>query len=687
MNNNYKIYFDIDNTLTDYTGGLKKLNLTPRDTTKDEYEHFWSEAEWLPLSQNMIKFSQKYFPTEILTASPDYPSPKNGKLKWIKNNIGNIPVIFTKSGKEKGRYANKNTILIDDKQENINHFVKQGGIGILFKNNPEEVVDKLLYYLKNPPIKENDFFGLKEHIRSLSNEGIEPIIFTDKKHNYKKSFSHKLYDTLNEITLNTSNAVSVVGNEYKGEFDIDVATYEYVVQKFDKIFDDGLLYNISFSPKGIEIDVPMGTTSPKNFIKILSTMYKIILDFIEKVKPKYLGISSKDNGEDKNYHMLYNRLTSNNNIPGYFKKNSNLNLTTPDGDSGRIIVLKKKLSSSESNIPLNEGQLTDRQLLLDQIKSLTKYMIDKGMNIQPLPKLKIIDNDEENANDFFGKTGYYDPNNNVIVVYTLNRLPKEVVKTICHEMIHRIQNNENRLNGITTTNINEDDYLREIEREAYEQGGLIFREWENHQKKPLNEGRYDKLTTMISSDIFKKWKQGFEAGKKYAILDTFYEGGDVKLTVVAKIFFIPGFKKYRVDGSMGEDGETLLVDFKIDPTYLPDFWEDISMDLRDVVRHEIEHSTQTSNPTNSRLWKYMEDDTLARKMINAKLISKSNYFKLKKEVDANLQGLYLKAKKSKQPFSKLVNDYLDLQDITPEQKEEILNIWRNRIPALSLPKI
>jgi hypothetical protein len=36
-------------------------------------------------------------------------------------------------------------------------------------------------------------------------------------------------------------------------------------------------------------------------------------------------------------------------------------------------------------------------------------MLDKGMNIKPLPKVKFIDNDVENAKDFFGKTAYYDP--------------------------------------------------------------------------------------------------------------------------------------------------------------------------------------------------------------------------------------------------------------------------------------
>jgi hypothetical protein len=42
-----------------------------------------------------------------------------------------------------------------------------------------------------------------------------------------------------------------------------------------------------------------------------------------------------------------------------------------------------------------------------------------------------------------------------------------------------MQNLENRLKHINTTNINEDDYLKELEREAYEKGNMLFREWEN----------------------------------------------------------------------------------------------------------------------------------------------------------------------------------------------------------------
>ena len=43
----------------------------------------------------------------------------------------------------------------------------------------------------------------------------------------------------------------------------------------------------------------------------------------------------------------------------------------------------------------------------------------------------------------------------------------------------------------------------------------------------------------------------------------------------------------------------------------------------------------------------MENDQLIRNLIDAKLLSPSQYFKLEKEIDANLQGMYFRAKKKK----------------------------------------
>jgi cytidyltransferase-like protein len=114
--------------------------------------------------------------------------------------------------------------------------------------------------------------------------------------------------------------------------------------------------------------------------------------------------------------------------------------------------------------------------------SLTKYMIDNGMNVKPLPKLIIIKNDLENANNILGKTAHYDPNNCSITLFTLNRHPKDILRSYAHEMIHRIQDNEGRLNNINTTNTNEDGNLEELEKEAYLNGNMTFRNWEDSIK-------------------------------------------------------------------------------------------------------------------------------------------------------------------------------------------------------------
>ena len=108
-------------------------------------------------------------------------------------------------------------------------------------------------------------------------------------------------------------------------------------------------------------------------------------------------------------------------------------------------------------------------------------MIDEGMNILPLPEVKLR-RDEPNAANFFGKTAYYDPNNKEVVLYIEGRHPKDVCRSFTHEMVHHIQNLEGRLGNITTSNTNEDGDLLELEKEAYLLGNITFRNWEDKQK-------------------------------------------------------------------------------------------------------------------------------------------------------------------------------------------------------------
>ena len=148
-----------------------------------------------------------------------------------------------------------------------------------------------------------------------------------------------------------------------------------------------------------------------------------------------------------------------------------------------------KTNRSSPKLRVNENASYSQQInIIEKIAELTNYMIKKGMNIEPLPSMEFIDGDSENAKDFFGKTAYYDPNRKHIVLYTEGRHPKDIVRSYAHEMIHHIQNLEDRLGDISTTNTQEDDNLNDIEAEANLKGTMTFRNWTDSTKKEkLNE--------------------------------------------------------------------------------------------------------------------------------------------------------------------------------------------------------
>ena len=489
--------------------------------------------------------------------------------------------------------------------------------------------------------------------------------------------------------------------------------------------------------------------------------------------------------------------------------------------------------------------------IVEKCAQLSNHMIQKGYKITPLPGLKVIDSDVDNSQDFFGKTAYYDPNEQLIVLYTQGRHPKDIVRSYAHEMIHHIQNIEDRLGNIVTTNTTEDDHLEDIEREAYEEGNIAFRNWtdslqegkggadtswtgadnetitlqdileltkdikivnlpteklapivlnwddnpeeierisqvkistqypilvmvdeqnkiqwildgnhraqkalraktktiptklikpsnlnskarkillgiideanlkgtmtfrnwadslqEKKNKDPfglnafayelarlgeetLNEGRYDKFTNELSRLAFELIKDGYDVGRK-VVDETFSVGPadedpdivsndfefdfNVQATYTDDTYTVDGGANAGYDDEGDEITPLLTVRFEI-PKNID--WQRVSFDIKDVIRHELEHLTQSG--LNVRPGKQMDDDQFIRDMIDADFLPKSDYFKLEKEVDAMLQGLYLKAKKSRRPFKDVIASYLSTQPLSTEDKESILNLWRKRI--------
>ena len=114
---------------------------------------------------------------------------------------------------------------------------------------------------------------------------------------------------------------------------------------------------------------------------------------------------------------------------------------------------------------------------------LYKTAKDK-FNIQKAPKVFLRQN-EENAEKIFGRTAYYDPEESTIVIFITNRHPKDILRSYCHELIHHVQNERGDLmkgDSLSPKYDQEDKHMREMEKEAYLEGNLLLRDFEDNFK-------------------------------------------------------------------------------------------------------------------------------------------------------------------------------------------------------------
>jgi hypothetical protein len=157
--------------------------------------------------------------------------------------------------------------------------------------------------------------------------------------------------------------------------------------------------------------------------------------------------------------------------------------------------------------------------------------------------------------------------------------------------------------------------------------------------------------------------------------------------------WIQGLDDFRVGGDAYNETKRTSADlplieirFELDPADYPNILSGIAMELRDTLRHEIEHTTQSGwNTIDS---KYLPSDMRQRNKIQSGERRPAEYFLLKKEIPAMIQGMYLKAKKKREPFKMVVDEYLGRWvangTITDQEKQRIIDTWRTYLPKLGI---
>ena len=239
----------------------------------------------------------------------------------------------------------------------------------------------------------------------------------------------------------------------------------------------------------------------------------------------------------------------------------------------------------------------------------------------------------------------------------------------------------------------------------------------------LKEGMYDRLVGQINKDVFKTIKaamagsgtqekpkkfKGYEvrkdpipttkigdmlnAEKRYLYVGEYNDDvSGVEVEVQLKFAVTEdgvGKGKFYIDGSAETDDEypSIEVQIAVHPEDGEKMFSKIQPVLRDLIRHEIEHLTHGRGSVGAKSSKVMRGDLAMRAKIRGNEENYYKYFLLPKEVDANIHGLYSKAKTIKQPYQKVVDDYLNsLVDdgiITPKNRDLIYKTWKMRIPKI-----
>jgi hypothetical protein len=147
--------------------------------------------------------------------------------------------------------------------------------------------------------------------------------------------------------------------------------------------------------------------------------------------------------------------------------------------------------------------------MIDVLKSLIKQFMpfaQEKMGFSRPPKL-FLRQDDQNAANPLGKTGFYDPEKESITLYTTGRHPKDIMRSLAHELQHHTQ----KCNGEfeNTQNMGEEGYaqsdphMRTMEIQAY-QASIVFRDWEDSCKGTIYYEHLQKGDNVSMST--KNWK-------------------------------------------------------------------------------------------------------------------------------------------------------------------------------------
>jgi len=227
-----------------------------------------------------------------------------------------------------------------------------------------------------------------------------------------------------------------------------------------------------------------------DLLRRLTIKYKNEIDYNIKVlnentlnNNKYNLIVSQIQDLVKNYSKKDKKKLQNFNENKYLRVNSKLGpetiqfiLSATKNAPARKLLKEECAIKNHSNKDMSQ---LERILTQFYPYAQKKLKFEKPVNIN-------LVSDEENSKDPFGKTAYYNPETMEISIFVDDRHPKDMLRSIAHELVHHSQNCKGEFDNVKATEpgyAQKDPHLRQLEGEAYLLGnGFLVRDFEDMLK-------------------------------------------------------------------------------------------------------------------------------------------------------------------------------------------------------------
>lgn len=152
----------------------------------------------------------------------------------------------------------------------------------------------------------------------------------------------------------------------------------------------------------------------------------------------------------------------------------------------------------------------------DKFKKATESLMShcrQRMGYEKDPDVHYV-TDKDNAEKMLGYTAHYQPENKIVTIYISGRHPKDALRSLAHELVHHAQNCRGDLKNSQTEEgyAQKDPHMRKMEEEAYLEGNMMFRDWEDTCKsqntftfvKGENKMTINQYDTVLRNMILEK---------------------------------------------------------------------------------------------------------------------------------------------------------------------------------------